>query len=178
MSPNFHQRLQIDSIQLQLLFIDVKHSSSRKEDFYRTIINNNNNNMSVVLLGRGEVHGRKTCMLLCETSQFGVVFRAFIIESVQVKLGYRQAACLKCLHLFFYWRSGTHSGSKSRMHFLRSEWTTGFQNDNRRVDSPWELQVEVPRATKHGCLKRAAMILGILLICKFVFNFSHCKTRF
>lgn len=34
-------------------------------------------------------------------------------------------------YICFYWRSGTHSGSKSRMHFLRSEWTTGFQNDNQ-----------------------------------------------
>lgn len=123
MSPNFHQRLQIDSIQLQLLFIDVKHSSSRKEDFYRTIINNNNN-MSVVLLGRGEVHGRKTCMLLCETSQFGVVFRAFIIESVQVKLGYRQAACLKCLHLFF-------TGAPEHIQGLKAECISWDQSEQR-----------------------------------------------
>lgn len=175
MSGSFHQRLQIDFIQLLLLFIDVKHSSSWKADFYRTI-NNNNSNTSVVLLGRGEVHGRQTsenCWLLCKTPQFGVVFRAFIKESVQVKLGYRQATCLKCIHLFL-------TGAPEHIQGLKAEYISWDQSEQRgsemttgRVDRSWELLVEVPRATKHGCLKRAAMILGILLICKFVFNFSQ-----
>lgn len=48
-----------------------------------------------------------------------------------------QTSCVFKMRTFvFYWHPGTHSGSKSRMHFLRSEWTTGFQNDNQESWQP------------------------------------------
>lgn len=78
------------------------------------------------------------------------------------------------------------SGAPEHIQGLKAECISWDQSEQRgsemttrRVDSPWELQFEVPRATKYGCcLKRAATILGFVFSCKFVFNFSHCKTRF
>lgn len=90
-----------------------------------------------------------------------------------------QTSCMFKMHTFVFTGAPEHiQGLNAECIFWDQSEQRGPEMTTRRVDSSWELQAEVPRATKHGRLKRAAMILGILLICKFVFNFSDCKTRF